>query len=53
LGIGVAGRNGVLAHSNKHGDSVLANLKGIDRLESSPIGAALFGAAAQCGIPVE
>jgi hypothetical protein len=43
---------GVLAHSNEHGDSVLANLKGIDRLESSPIGAALFGAAAQCGIPV-
>jgi hypothetical protein len=36
-----------------HGDSMLANLKGIDRLESSPIGAGLFGAAAQCGIPVE
>ena len=52
LGIGVAGRNGVLAHNNKHGDTVLANLKGIDHLESSPIGAALFGAAGQCGIPV-
>jgi hypothetical protein len=53
LGIGVAGRNGVLAHNNRHDDSVLANLKGIDRLESSPIGPALFGAAEACGIPVE
>ena len=50
LGLGVAGRNGVLVHNNKHGDTVLANLKGIDRLESSPIGAALFGAADACGI---
>ena len=42
----------MLAHNNKHGDTVLANLKGIDHFESSPIGGALFGAAAQCGIPV-
>lgn len=52
LGFGVAGRNGVLAHNNPN-VSVLANLKGIDHLEDSPIGAALFGAAAQCGIPVD
>jgi hypothetical protein len=52
LGIGVAGRNGVLAHNNPN-ESVLGNLKGIDHLEVSPIGAALFGAAAQCGIPVD
>jgi hypothetical protein len=52
LGVGVAGRNGVLAHNNPN-ESVLANLKGIDHLEDSPIGAALFGAAAQCGIPVD
>jgi hypothetical protein len=32
---------------------VLGNLKGIDRLEDSPIGAALFGAAADCGIPTD
>jgi hypothetical protein len=52
LGLGVAGRNGVLAHNNPN-ESVLANLKGIDHLEDSPIGAALFGAAVQCGIPVD
>jgi hypothetical protein len=52
LGVGVAGRNGVLAHNNPN-ESVLGNLKGIDHLEESPIGAALFGAAAQCGIPVD
>jgi hypothetical protein len=51
LGLGVAGPNGVLAHNNPN-DSVLANLKGIDHLDNSPIGAALFGAAAACGIPV-
>jgi hypothetical protein len=50
LGLGVAGRNGVLAHNNPN-ESVLGNLKGIDHLEDSPIGAALFGAAAECGIP--
>jgi hypothetical protein len=49
LGVGVAGRNGVLAHNNPN-DNVLGNLKGIDHLEDSPIGAALFGAAAQCGL---
>ena len=52
LGIGVAGKNGVLAHNNPN-ESVLGNLKGIDHLEVSPIGGALFGAAAQCGIPVD
>lgn len=52
LGFGVAGRNGVLAHNNPN-ESVLGNLKGIDHLEDSPIGAALFGAAAECGIPVD
>jgi hypothetical protein len=51
LGIGVAGINGVLAHHNPN-DTVLGDLKGIDHLEDSPIGAALFGAAAECGIPV-
>jgi hypothetical protein len=29
---------------------VLANLKGIDHLEDSPIGAALFAALGQCGL---
>jgi hypothetical protein len=53
LGVGVAGRNGVLAHNNPNGESVLANLRGIDHLEESPIGAALFGAAEECGIPVD
>lgn len=52
LGIGVAGINGVLAHNNPN-DSVLGNLKGIDHFEDSPIGAALFGAAAACGIPTD
>jgi hypothetical protein len=49
LGVGVAGPNGVLAGQNKN-ESVLANLKGIDHLEDSPLGAALFGALAQCGL---
>jgi hypothetical protein len=49
LGVGVAGPNGVLAHSNPN-DNVLGNLKGIDHLEDSPIGAALFEAAAACGL---
>ena len=51
LGFGVAGRNGVLAHNNPN-DRVLGNLKGIDHLEDSPIGAALFGSAEACGLPV-
>jgi hypothetical protein len=50
LGLGVAGPNGVLAHNNPN-DSVFANLKGIDHLDDSPIGVALFGAAGGCGIP--
>jgi hypothetical protein len=52
LGFGVAGPNGVLAGHNPN-DSVLSNLKGIDHLEDSPNGAALFGAAEDCGIPTE
>jgi membrane-associated HD superfamily phosphohydrolase len=51
LGFGVAGPNGVLAHNNPNG-TVLGNLRGIDHLDESPIGAALFGAAADCGLPV-
>jgi hypothetical protein len=50
LGFGVAGPNGVLAHNNPN-DDVLGNLRGIDHLDDSPIGAALFGAAAACGLP--
>jgi hypothetical protein len=51
LGFGVAGPNGVLAHNNPN-DSVLGNLRGIDHLDDSPIGAALFGAAGACGLPI-
>jgi hypothetical protein len=53
LGIGVAGPNGVLAHNNPNGESVLAGLRGIDHFEDSPIGAALFGAAEECSIPID
>ena len=49
LGIGVAGKNGVLAGHNPN-EKVLSNVKGIDHLEESPVGAALFGALAQCGL---
>ena len=49
LGVGVAGPNGVLAGRNPN-DGVLSNLKGIDHLEDSPIGAALFAALGQCGV---
>jgi hypothetical protein len=49
LGVGVAGPNGVLAGRNPN-DGVLADLKGIDHLEDSPIGAALFAALGQCGL---
>jgi hypothetical protein len=52
LGIGVGGSNGVLAHNNPN-ETVLGNLRGIDHLEDSPIGAAFFGAAADCGIPTD
>lgn len=51
LGFGVAGPNGVLAHNNPNAD-VLGNLRGIDHLDGSPIGAALFGAAAACDLPI-
>jgi hypothetical protein len=49
LGIGVAGPNGVLAGHNPN-DRVLADLRGIDHLEDSPVGAALMSALAQCGL---
>jgi len=59
LGIGVAGGKnedgggvGVLAWHNKN-EEVLGNLKGIDHLEASPVGAALFGSLGACGIDVE
>ncbi|MGI9113093.1 MAG: hypothetical protein ACR2GT_13010 [Gaiellaceae bacterium] len=59
LGVGVAGGKnengggtGVLAWRNKNGE-VLGNLKGIDHLEASPVGAALFGSLGACGIDVE
>ncbi len=57
LGIGVAGGNaengvGVLVWHNKN-DAVLGNLHGIDHLEDSPVGAALFGSLGACGIDVE
>ena len=57
LGIGVAGANadngiGVLVWHNKN-DAVLGNLRGIDHLDDSPIGAALFGSLGACGIDVE
>jgi hypothetical protein len=56
LGAGVAGGRtgngiGVLAWHNKN-DAVLGNLRGIDHLVDSPIGAALFGSLAACGIDV-
>jgi hypothetical protein len=55
LGIGVAGGEnggpGVLAGHNKN-EKVLANLKGIDHLEESAAGAALFGSLGACGIDV-
>jgi hypothetical protein len=51
LGIGVAGRNGVLAHNNPN-DRVLADGHGIDHLDDSPIMPAIFAAAGGCGIPV-
>jgi hypothetical protein len=59
LGTGVAGGKkdtnpggfGVLAWHNKN-EGVLSNVKGIDHLESSPVGAALFGSLEACGIDV-
>jgi hypothetical protein len=52
LGFGVAGPNGELAHNNPN-ESVLSNGKGIDQLEDSGILAAIFAAAASCGIPLD
>lgn len=60
LGTGVAGGKkfenpggfGVLAWHNKN-EGVLSNVKGIDHLESSPVGAALFSSLEACGIDVE
>jgi hypothetical protein len=49
LGVGVAGPNGVLAGHNPN-DKVFSNLKGIDHLEDSPIGAALNSSLAACGL---
>ena len=55
LGVGVAGGEnggvGVLAWHNKN-DEVLGNLRGIDHLEDSQVGAALFGSLSACGIEV-
>jgi hypothetical protein len=54
LGFGVAGGftngPGVLAANNPNTQGQLGNLKGIDHLDDSPIGAALFGAAFSCGV---
>jgi hypothetical protein len=56
LGFGVAGAfapvggPGVLAHNNPNTQGQLGNLRGIDHLDASPIGAELFAAAAGCGV---
>jgi hypothetical protein len=57
LGFGVAGgfTNGpaVLAHNNPNTQGQLSNLKGIDHVDSDPIGAALAGPiAAACGYTI-
>lgn len=56
LGFGVAGGftngPGVLAHNNPNED-VLGNLKGIDHIDASPIGGAIFAAAGQCGVNLQ
>jgi hypothetical protein len=51
LGIGVAGKNGVLAHNNPN-DRVLSDGHGIDHFEDSPILPAIFASAGGCGIPL-
>jgi hypothetical protein len=48
LGLGVAGKNGVLAHNNPN-TRVLSDGHGVDRIEDSPISAAVDAAAASCG----
>ena len=54
LGFGVAGGftngPGVLAHNNPNTQGQLGNLKGIDHFDASPIGGAIFGSAAGCGV---
>lgn len=56
LGFGVAGGftngPGVLAHNNPN-EKVLGDLKGIDHIDASPIGGAIFGAAGACGVSLE
>ena len=56
LGFGVAGGftngPGVIAHNNPNED-VLGNLKGIDHVDASPIGGAIFTAAGSCGVALE
>jgi hypothetical protein len=56
LGFGVAGGltngPGVLAHNNPN-ESVLGNLKGIDHIDASPIGGAIFAAALSCDVELE
>jgi hypothetical protein len=57
LGVGVAGGRtgngiGVLAWNNKN-TVLFGNLRGIDHLDDSPIGQALFGSLESCGISVE
>jgi hypothetical protein len=53
LGFGVAGGftngPGVIAHNNPN-EKVLGNLKGIDHIDASPIGGAIFAAAGACGV---
>ena len=49
LGIGVAGKVGVLAHNNPN-DRVLGDGHGIDHLDDSPIIGAAGAAGAACGI---
>src|SRR5262249_1941132 len=51
LGIGVAGKNGVLAHNNPN-DRVLGDGHGIDHLDDSPIVAAVGAAAGGCGVDI-
>jgi hypothetical protein len=49
LGIGVAGKNGVLAHNNPN-ERVLSDGHGIDHIDDSPILGAAGAAAGACGI---
>ncbi len=49
LGIGVAGKNGVIAHNNPN-DRVLGDGHGIDHFDESPIVGALVASASGCGI---